>query len=103
MPKSVIATGGGMPCSRQNIELINKNGHSIHLKLGAVNITSRLVNDKGRPLVIGKSRAEILKLVKNKLKERNPYYCKGNISVMAYKKPAEVADRILERIKRVAK
>jgi len=103
MTKSVIATGGGMPCSRQNIALIKKYSHSVHLKLGVENITSRLANDKVRPLVQGKSRLEILKLVKSKLKVRNPYYSKGDLSVMAYKKPELVADRILVRIKRSTK
>ncbi len=52
----VVATGGGTPCFFNNIDIINKTGTSIYIKLSPEMLLSRLKNAKeNRPLINKKS------------------------------------------------
>jgi shikimate kinase len=79
MNNVVVATGGGVPCFNENMDLINQNGISIYLKMTPESLVNRLVNLQllQRPLIRELSAAELPVFVKTKLHEREPYYMKS--------------------------
>ncbi|MFK5856105.1 MAG: shikimate kinase [Bacteroidota bacterium] len=80
----VISTGGGMPCYFDAMEKINDNGLSIHIDMSEKAIVNRLINSKQkRPLIINKSKDELLDFVHAKLLIRNPYYTKAILTTSA--------------------
>lgn len=82
---TVIATGGGTPCSDENIRLINQNGISVYLKMSAENLTERLrQNTHNRPLINNIHDREILRtFIKEKLNEREKWYRQAHYIIKA--------------------
>jgi shikimate kinase len=71
----VLSLGGGTPCHNNNINQINHAGTSIYLKHNVGILTSRLINSKvKRPLIEGLNKQELIRFIKDKLKEREDYY-----------------------------
>lgn len=95
---AVIACGGGLPCTDVNIDIIKNNAQSVWLSLGMHTIVDRLVSATDRPLAKSQSRSELLKMVKNKLKVRRPYYGQADIKVMAHGEPNAIASRIIRKL-----
>ncbi len=80
----IIATGGGTPCFFNNMDVMNKNGLTIYLKLSVDTLIGRLNSGKQvRPLVAGKSGEELYKFIETKLKEREGYYNTSKVVVDA--------------------
>jgi shikimate kinase len=80
----VLSTGGGVPCYHNNIDLINNNGKSVYLRMTSQALFSRLVNIRtARPLIKDLDDTELLKFIEEKLKEREQYYLKAQITVDA--------------------
>jgi shikimate kinase len=78
--QSVIATGGGTPCFSDNMDLINKHGISVYIKMPVKALEQRLLfSKKKRPLFAGKSDNEILDLIKQQMIIREPYYLKSGL------------------------
>lgn len=78
----VVSCGGGTPCHNNNIDLINKAGISIYLKLSAEALHSRLKKAKTqRPLLKNKAESELLDYIKRKLEERQSCYLKSKIVI----------------------
>lgn len=79
----VIATGGGAPCFFDNMDMINKNGLSVYLKISKDELFNRL-HGKGasdRPLLAGKSDDALKKELKDKLLYREQFYNRADIVV----------------------
>ncbi len=96
----VVATGGGLPCFNNNMEILNKFGTTIYLKASKEIIFSRLTNDKNiRPLIQGKSEQEIILYIENTLKEREPFYKQAHLIIDAEKSIAEQIEIINSQIK----
>ena len=97
--KAVIATGGGAPCYFDNMDFMNEHGVTLYMKVSPEILAQRLTNSKNvRPLVQGKTGAELITYIKEKLKSREPFYNRANIIA-----DAEVLDlsgylRVLEGI-----
>jgi len=73
--KCVVATGGGMPCYKDNMVLIKENGFSIYIYYSPEIIFSRLKNAKiERPLVKGLDDEQLKTFIKNTLSERELFY-----------------------------
>lgn len=71
----IIATGGGMPCFENNIELMNQKGITIFLNRDKNENLKRLLKGKEkRPLIANLSDAEISDFYDKKFKERKGYY-----------------------------
>ena len=71
----VIATGGGCPCFFDNMELMNQHGFTIYLKGDPKTLVHRLKDSHGtRPLIKGKTEAELMQYVTDKLLEREGLY-----------------------------
>lgn len=72
---TVIATGGGAPCHFDNMEWMNKNGHTIYIKLSPLSLAKRLENGKTkRPLLKDLDQPGLIHFIENKLAARDRFY-----------------------------
>lgn len=72
---TIIATGGGTPCSAENIRFIKANGISIYIRMDAADLASRLkCVKKKRPLLTNVSVEGLEQFIRDQLEEREPYY-----------------------------
>lgn len=83
MNRVVIATGGGTPCFHDNIDWINKAGTSVYLKCAIDTLHQRLINSIDRPLVQGKTTAELRTYIQQTLRSRRAFYQQAKIRVLA--------------------
>jgi shikimate kinase len=75
---TIVATGGGTPCFEDNMELINKNGISVYIKMPEKALIQRLLNSKKkRPLLLGKTDDEIREYIQKQMILREPFYLKS--------------------------
>ncbi len=71
----VVATGGGTPCFFDNMEIINKMGVSVYLKMSPVSLAKRLEDSKhSRPLLKNNTGLDLLLKIKEMLNEREKFY-----------------------------
>lgn len=71
----IVACGGGTPCFFDNIDFMNTHGTTIWLRASDDCLFSRLIRKREkRPLLAGKSDAEIRGLIATQLEARSPYY-----------------------------
>lgn len=81
---AVVAVGGGAPCYRDNMELMNRSGRTIYLKMSVEGLVNRLdQNGEKRPLISGMMGEELEKYVRDLLKGREKYYSKAHHTVNA--------------------
>ncbi|MFV0522022.1 MAG: shikimate kinase [Mangrovibacterium sp.] len=74
----VVATGGGVPCFFDNIDIMNRTGACIFLDISPEILVERLhKSGNERPLVKGKSKEELIGLVNDMLVNRRPSYLKA--------------------------
>jgi shikimate kinase len=89
-PDAVIATGGGLPCFFDNLEIIRKNGITIYLLVDEEILAGRLFKvKKKRPLLKAKTQSEIKSFLREQLAGREPYYRQANFMVQSGEKAAE--------------
>jgi len=76
----VLATGGGTPCYRGNMEYMLMTGLTIYLKMTPAQLADRLVasNDE-RPLIKNMEGKELLIYIEKKLSEREFWYEKSHL------------------------
>jgi shikimate kinase len=78
----VIATGGGAPCFFDNIDLMNRTGKTVFLNMAPSILASRLMHSKTeRPLIKGKSKAELIAFIDETLKKRRLFYEKAQYQI----------------------
>lgn len=79
----IVATGGGLPTWRDNMERLNGMGTTIYLQRSPEQILSRLsaYGREKRPMFRGKSDEELLQFMREHIAEREPYYAKANVVV----------------------
>lgn len=90
----VIATGGGVPLNRNNIEVLRQNGVIVNLAPAFSVIQERLESARAtRPLLQNQSIAEI----KKRFEDRIPFYnnCDEKISIINGRTPKSYAMEIL--------
>jgi shikimate kinase len=89
---TIISTGGGTPCFFDNMQLINKHGISVYLKLHPNSIISRLLHTKKqRPLLKNMAADELAEYVKAQIIERAYYYQQAQFTYeVENKKPNEI-------------
>ncbi len=76
----VLSTGGGMPCFNDNMEFLNKLGFTIYLKNSSDVLAERLfLEGEKRPLILGKSKAELIKYIDDTISIREKYYSKSRV------------------------
>ena len=95
----IVATGGGLPCYNNNIDLIQERGISVYLKLSILHIVDR-IKDSDRPLVMSMNKPQLIHYVQQHLGSRRPCYKRADIKVWSKGKPHDVAQRIIKKIKK---
>ena len=78
---SVIATGGGMPCFADNMNLMNDNAFTIYLDVPPDTLLNILLLDNSRPLLHGKTPDELKSYIHTLLETRKIYYEKADIRI----------------------
>ncbi|NLT94483.1 MAG: shikimate kinase [Clostridia bacterium] len=95
--KHVIATGGGVILNSDNIKKLKENSYLICLSASPEEILERVKYDKSRPLL---EVEDPLKIIKNLLKIREPYYQCADLFVDTSKKTLKkIIEEILDQIK----
>ena len=78
----VVGTGGGAPCFFDNMEVMNNNGVTIYIAPDTEVLASRILKSKTeRPLIVGKSREELISFINDNLQKRAPFYEKAKIII----------------------
>ena len=71
----VVSCGGGTPCFFDNMEYMNQQGQTVYLQASPEVLYGHLLMGKSvRPLLLGKTREELLVFIKEQLKQRESYY-----------------------------
>jgi len=79
---AVISTGGGTPCFFNNMQLMNSGGLTIYLEVDTPILVNRLMNSKNdRPLVWGKTKADLTEYAKKLLEKRNEFYSQAKYKI----------------------
>lgn len=74
----VISCGGGTPCFFDNMEYLNQQGETVYLKADPEVLYGHLLMGKTvRPLLVGKSKEELLTFIREQLEKREPFYTKA--------------------------
>lgn len=74
----LVACGGGTPCQPGAMELMNAVGTTVMLATSHSRLLARLVDGAAkRPLIAGKSEAEISQIITAGLAARMPHYSKA--------------------------
>lgn len=96
--KSVVATGGGLPCFEENTKLMLENGILVFIDTPEEVLFNRLLNDDARPLIENLNETELKKYISVKLAERRPFYEQANIRVTGNKSITEICSEIQDKL-----
>ena len=78
----VIATGGGMPCYNDNMDVMLACGKVVYLKTAPQALAQRLILSRNkRPLIKGKTEAELEQYIAELLSKREQIYERANITL----------------------
>lgn len=98
----IISTGGGAPTWGDNMEVMNRAGHSIYLRRTAQQIASRL-SPHGRykrPKLRGLNDEELVAFMTQNMAEREPFYARATHCIDC----AECSDaELIELIEKIVK
>jgi len=97
--KSVVATGGGLPCFEENTQLLLENGNLVFIDTPEEVLFNRLLNDDSRPLIENLNETELKKYISVKLAERRPFYEQASIKISGDKSINEICTEINEKLK----
>lgn len=92
----VLATGGGLPCFNNTMELLNQLGTTIYLRRPSKELARRLIKSKTeRPLIKGKTFDELVPFIDSMLEKREEFYLKSvHVAPRTVDKPAVILDFI---------
>ena len=96
--KSIIATGGGLPCFFDNSQLLRDNGLVIFIDTPEEVLFSRLLANDSRPLTAHLNPSELMEFINLKLEERRSYYEKANITITGNKSITEICSEIQDKL-----
>lgn len=82
LDKTIISTGGGTPCFRDNMQQIKAHGFSIYLRMPAEALYQRLTQTKRkRPLTSGLKEEELQDFIRKTLEERKVFYEEADLCI----------------------
>ena len=96
--KSVVATGGGLPCFEENTQLLLENGILVFIDTPEEVLFNRLLNDDSRPLIENLNETELKKYISVKLAERRPFYEQAYIRITGNKSITEICSEIQDKL-----
>lgn len=95
--KTVISTGGGLPCFFDNMQWMNAHGQTVYIKLNAKTLAGRLEGGKEeRPILRDKHGDDLIAFIGEKLTEREPHYNQATIIADGLSLTPEKLEQILE-------
>jgi shikimate kinase len=82
----VISAGGGVPCFHNNMEVMNKGGKSVYIRLSPQAVYNRLnslspESRAVRPLLAGKSPEQLMSYINTTLTKREPFYLQASKTI----------------------
>ncbi|MEA3480091.1 MAG: shikimate kinase [Bacteroidota bacterium] len=78
----IISTGGGTPCFYDNMDIMNKNGLTLYIRMHEHSLKHRLLRSRRRRPVLPGLREDEMEAFINKLMEyREPIYQRANFTV----------------------
>ena len=78
----IISTGGGTPCYKDNMDIMNLYGLTIYIDVDPGILSSRLMNSKKkRPLIADKNDDELKEFIIKSIQEREQFYKKAKINI----------------------
>ncbi len=78
----VVATGGGVPCFFDNMEVMNRSGLTVYFKMSPEKLASRLERGKRkRPLLRDKSAEELTGFIRENLGRREARYAEAKLVI----------------------
>ena len=78
----VIAAGGGTPCYFNNMELMNRNGITVYLKMSVDSLVERLsASTADRPLIRNMKGEELKNFITLNLENRENFYLQAQFKV----------------------
>ena len=78
----VVSTGGGAPCHADMIDIMNRCGDTVYIRLSVPVLLERLRHSKTqRPLIQGKSEKELREFISSLLEEREHFYSRARFIV----------------------
>ncbi len=78
----VVATGGGLPCYGDNLQVMRSKGRIAYLKLSPENLVARLGRGRARrPKIAGMNDEELLAYIRNLLPQREEFYMAADVVV----------------------
>ncbi len=82
--RTVVACGGGTPCSAENTDVMKSTGVTVYLRLSEEALVSRLKRSRNeRPLLTGAEPEELGKRVSKLLRNRSPWYEQADLIIDA--------------------
>ncbi|HSW67122.1 MAG TPA: shikimate kinase [Bacteroidales bacterium] len=98
----IVATGGGTPCFFDSMQIMNREGITIYLRLSQELLYNRLVNSPiriNRPIVSQLGHAELWKIITWQLAVREPFYIQArHIIDCDFLSEETIADRVIALI-----
>jgi shikimate kinase len=83
--KTVISTGGGTPCSGDNMDFMLANGLTVYLKMTPAMLLTRLAKSpEKRPLLKNVDKKTMFDFISAKLAEREGCYSRADITVDSF-------------------
>ena len=80
--ETVVSTGGGAPCYRNNMDFMLGNGLTVYLKLSPAQLKSRLAGSKTvRPLIKDLDDDQLLGYIGEKLSQREKDYSRAEVII----------------------
>ncbi|MDR2859151.1 MAG: shikimate kinase, partial [Mediterranea sp.] len=80
----IISTGGGSPCFFDNIDFMNRKGHTIFLEVQPDVLFARLrVTSASRPMLKGKADEELRTFIIQTIEKRMPFYIQAKYTFKA--------------------
>ena len=98
----IVATGGGAPCFHGNMDFLNNSGITVYLKTDPELLLERLKSEaEKRPLLRGRSEAELSVFINSKIAQRAVFYEQADIIIHQKSNeqniPMEILETIMER------
>ncbi len=97
---AVLSLGGGTPAYYNNMDVINQNSFSFHLRANVGTLSERLKKQKAkRPLIANIPDEDLPEFIAKHLFERNPFYNKAQFTISTDNKdPEEIVDEIIRHL-----
>lgn len=99
--RTVVACGGGTPCSAENLQVMKSTGLTVYLKLSVENLVSRLKrHNNDRPLLSNTDPGEFTGKVSSLLGARSQWYEQADLVIdAAVTKEEEMTSLIAETVR----